>query len=453
MTLFQAAEAMGVNPPVGSRRCKIAGVCTDSRRLQAGELFFAIEGDRFDGHDFVKDALEAGACCAVVSRAECVDASLRSRLLIVRDVVTALATLATQRRRDFAGAVIAVTGSNGKTTTKEMIAHLLGGQMSGSASPKSFNNHIGVPLTVLAASSSDEFLVAEIGTNRPGEIRDLAAIVQPDIAVITSVGPTHLEGLGSVEAIAEEKASILESLSPGGSAIVNVDDEPIVEPCRRRFDIVGYGLSERADVRVADVRWSSGRLTFTVDRQAYRLPVLGAHNALNAAAAILVGREMDLDDRWMSQQLAEFLPPPMRLEVSKVGDLTIINDAYNANPQSMHSALRSLQEFPCSGKRIIAAGDMMELGETAEFHHEQLGRLAAGVDELVVVGQFSGCVSRGAIEAGMPSGSVTTCCSVEEAGRQLEGKVRDGDVVLIKGSRAVGMERLVAHLSGASARP
>ncbi|MBU0637625.1 MAG: UDP-N-acetylmuramoyl-tripeptide--D-alanyl-D-alanine ligase [Planctomycetes bacterium] len=441
----------------------VGGVSTDSRSVAPGELFFAVVGPRFDGHQFVAEALRRGAIGAVIdaSKTSEVARSLAAPgqpasaglLITVRDPVAALGKLAAYHRRQFAADVIAVVGSNGKTTTKAMIDHILSGRMRGRCSPKSFNNQIGVPLTLLSAQSSDEYLVVEIGTNAPGEISALAGIAQPELAVITCVGEEHLEGLGDIAGVAREECSILRTLRPGGFAAVNSDAPEIREHLAdSAVTIATFGRDAGADLRLTHTSYESPWLRFTLNnRFEYRLRVPGAHNAVNAAGAITVARRLAFEHEEIAARLETFTPPPMRVEVLQLGKVTVINDAYNANPRSALAAFDVLESQPCRGRRIVVFGEMLELGRrSAGLHRQVADRLARGrVDHVFLVGAAGELMYEALTENSLFGPSVERCPDVMACQARLIADVRDGDVVLLKASRAVELDRLVAPLRSA----
>jgi len=467
--------------PFGS----VSGVSIDSRKVLAGDLFVAIRGERFDGHLFVGEAFSAGAMAAVVRNdyepatpdrrgKRSVDRWADAVLIRVEDTVRALGRLARYYRRsviDGSVAVVAVTGSNGKTTTKSMIAHVLGGRWKGRAAIKSFNNAIGVPLTLLSTEPSDEFVVCEVGTNAPGEIAALARLIEPEVAVITGVAEVHLEGLGSLEGVAAEKLSLLGELRPDGCAVVNADPEVVrwsLRHDRQWMPVkkVTFGKWPEADLRLTDLRSIPGDasgvrtplpgLSFTVnDRFVYRLNTPGAHNAFNALAAIGVARRFGMDHDEIAARLESFELPPMRLHYERIGDLTLINDAYNANPSSVAAAVEVLLGTAAPGRRVFVLGDMRELGKVSEQRHRELAEHIgqSGIDLIIAIGDHARLVSRTAKAASGDRIATHGYASTALAGRRLVSHLRPNDTVLVKGSRALALERLVAAIRQWAARP
>ncbi len=462
LTLTEVVKAMAGRPWGELPTVSVGGVSTDSRTCAASDLFFCIRGPRFDGHDFAIAALKRGAVAVVVDaagaprvaeRLQTADVPLpRGAVLIeVPDTVAALGRLAAFHRTLLAAEVIAVVGSNGKTTTKAMIHHILSGRLRGRCSPKSFNNNIGVPLTLLSAEQGDEYLVVEIGTNAPGEIAALGAIAAPDAAVITCIGEEHLEGLGSVEGVAAEEAAILGALRKKGFAAVNIETEAIrAHLGREGIAVTTFGSHPEADVRLSDVRYESPWLRFTLNgRFPFRLRMPGTHNAANAAGAVTVARRLGYDYAEAAVRLESFVLPPMRNEVSEAGGVTIINDTYNANPQSAAAAIDVLMQMPCRGQRVAVFGEMRELGAQAVDLHRKVARKLreSGIQQVLLVGEAAGMMYD-ALSGGTLFGpKVERCGSVDECGARLMELLRPGDTVLLKASRAVELDRLVGPLT------
>jgi len=459
--LAEIVEAIGGRPRGEPPTASVGRVSTDSRTVAPADLFFALKGPRFDGHAFVADALRRGAVVAVVAAAQGaavaqavrdqLDRPVASAALIeVADPVKALGALATYHRRLLSANLIAVVGSNGKTTTKAMVHHILSARLTGHCSPKSFNNEIGVPLTLLSADAADEYMVVEIGTSAPGEVAALADLARPETAVLTSIGEEHLEGLRDLHGVAAEECSILHKLAPGGFAAVNVDN-PLVRAYLPQdgVTVTTFGATPDADLRLTGVRYEAPWLHFTLNgRFAYRLPMAGAHNATNAAGAITVARRLGFDHDEIAARLESFVPPPMRNEVLEIGGVTVVNDAYNANPRSALAALEVLESLPCRGRRIAVFGEMRELGgQSAELHRQVAERLARGrVDRVYLVGVAAELMGTALEERQRSGPQVKRCADVDECAARLQADVRDGDVLLLKASRAVGLERLVGPL-------
>jgi UDP-N-acetylmuramoyl-tripeptide--D-alanyl-D-alanine ligase len=449
LTLNEVVEAMrgrtAVTPPV----LNVSGVSTDSRTVRPGHLFFAIKGERFDGHDFVKDAFEHGATAAVVSRRELFDAGLGRPIIWVRDTVQALGALASYHRDQIAATVIAVTGSNGKTTTREMIHHLLSGRFRGSQAPKSYNNQIGVPLTLLSAGSCDEFLVVELGSNRHGEIQALAKAARPDIGVIVSIGPAHLEGFGNITAVMREKTSLLKEIRPGGLAVLNTDclkAGPDL-PEHTHLKVISFGESPGADVRLTEFEQNQEGIRFQYNgRFDVSASIPGRHNAVNALAAVVVAKRFGMSDDDIAERLRTFRLPEMRLQRIGLGDVEVILDAYNANPSSVAAALDVLDAMQSGRRHVLVIGDMAELGAESEALHRSVGRRisTARVDVLVTVGRRSEAIAE-ECKGCMPTHTYEDTTAASEA---LDEWLKPGDLVMIKGSRTMMLETIVDKLRG-----
>ncbi|MBP7933626.1 MAG: UDP-N-acetylmuramoyl-tripeptide--D-alanyl-D-alanine ligase [Phycisphaerae bacterium] len=483
LTLQEVVTAMEGTPdrpvPVGS----VSRVSIDSRAVVAGDLFVAIKGLQYDGHDYVGPACTAGAMAAVVRndylgpkpRGSAAGANPSAGLLIrVDSPVAALGRLARYYRRSVIGGsvkVVAVTGSNGKTTTKAMIGHVLSSKWRGRAGIKSFNNEIGVPLTLLSTEPSDTFLVCEVGTNAPGEIAALARLIEPEIAVITNVAEVHLQGLGTIEGVAREKLSLLSYVRPDGCAVINADLEVLRAMVLRERQYsavkkVMFGEWPEAELRLSGLRsvsdgggGSGGApcgTEFTVnDRFKYRLNVPGRHNAHNALAVIGVARRFGMEDEEIAAALATFTLPPMRLQYERLGGLTLINDGYNANPASMAAALNVLLEAGAAGRRVFVVGDMRELGAVSERCHRELadriGQLP--IDLLIAVGENAELMAKGVKRASAGRIETHAYATTEAARRRLVAFLRRDDTVLVKGSRALALERLVEAMEKWAQRP
>jgi len=432
----------------------VTAVNSDSRNIQPGQLFVALPGENFDGHQFLAQVFAAGAAGALVSSVKTLPADVLAKygncLIGVQDTIAGLGRLGHWHRDQVSAKVVAITGSNGKTTTKRMLHHILGKYLHGSCSPKSFNNNIGVPLTLLAVNEGDQYVVCEVGTNAPGEIAQLGEICRPDVAVITSVGETHLEKLGSLELVAREKSSLLKFVQPGGSAILWADSpelrhEAMVVAHEAKFPVTWFGNAADAQLRLTRFEGLGDRVNFYVnDTVDVSLPLPGRHNAMNAIAAMGAAVSLGLTLEQAADALADFGGVEMRLEVLQAGSIRLINDAYNANPSSMVAAADVLSDQPGS-RRVMVAGDMRELGEQSISLHERTGRdiAARKVDLLIGIGPLGRYIAQGASLAGMRTEWFE---SVEVAMTKLTALLKAGDVVLIKGSRAMAMERLVGPI-------
>lgn len=350
-------RAAGATPNVAdfaSRAPNFTGVSIDSRTTKEGNCFFAITGENFDGHDYVGKAFANGAACAVVGN-NFNNAELADRCLLrVDDTIKALGDHARQYRRQAGFRVVAITGSAGKTTTRHICHHVLSRRFNVHQSPKSFNNNIGLPLTLLGAESDTEIVVAELGSNHPGEISHLTDIAEPDIAVVTNVYPAHLEGFGDIQTIVKEKSSIAEGLAPNGVLIANADFEQLLQACRALdVALVTFGKSDRADCRVGDVHLEGPASRFTIDDTEVRLPLAGPGNVENALAAWAICSQLGMSIDEFAGAVESLPPVSMRTELLRIGTLTILSDCYNANPASMRNALEILAGLDSTGRHRL----------------------------------------------------------------------------------------------------
>jgi UDP-N-acetylmuramoyl-tripeptide--D-alanyl-D-alanine ligase len=421
------------------------GYSIDSRTIRAGELFFAVKGERFDGHDFVSVALENGAAAAVVRQDQWHRYSWTTKLLVVDDTLIALQTLATAVRKVWGKPLVGVTGSAGKTTTKEAIAHVLGARFRVLKSEGNFNNHFGLPLMLLKLEPEHEVAVIEMGMSHAGEIRALAKIAHPEIGVVTNVAPVHLEFFDSLAGIARAKYELIESLPANGTAVLNADDE-YVSQFGRDFKgrVVMYGTQVTADVRAENIeaRGAEGS-TFDVvtsgGRERASLPLVGEHNILNALAGVAAGLALGLKLSETVAALATLAPPDKRGQVVKLGNITVINDCYNSNPKALDAMIDALAAMPAV-RRIVVAGEMLELGPMGEEMHRAAGQSVAAkkIDVLIGVRGLAQAMTESAKQSGASAEFVAT---PEEAGAWLARETRDGDVVLLKASRGVKLEK------------
>jgi len=428
---------------IGNPRAVVTGVSTDTRRLARGDVFFALKARR-DGHHFVPQAFASGATAAVVSRM--VDVPPGKAAIVVDDTLAALGNLARWHRLNMPAAVIGITGSNGKTTTKEMLGCILSGAAATVKSPRSFNNAIGVPHTLFCLEPSDRYAVVEMGTNRRGEIGRLAEIARPEVGIVTNISATHLEGLGTITGVAEEKAALIEALPAGGLAVLNADDlrcRSFAERTSAR--VVTFGFSEGADVRAENLRATARGMHFEALGTTFFIPALGRHNAANALAAIAVAVTLGLEPALIRDQLAAFQPPPMRMQMMQVGGITVCNDAYNANFESMLAAVREYARMAVPGRKVVVCGDMLEMGDRSKAVHQEIGRRIAQArfDLLLTVGTESLHTATAAAAEGMPECRIAHCLTTEEAGELLPGLLERRDTLLLKASRRIGLDKLL----------
>ena len=443
---------------VGDGSRSFRGVGTDTRADLKGRLFVAIPGENHDGHDHLEAALAAGASSVLIESDFFDHGGVLPEGLngvVVTSVRPALAAMASAHRADLNGVVIGITGSSGKTTVRSMAQSVLGLKGSGTASIRSFNNDLGVPLTILAASKDDAWLLLEIGTNAPGEIASLTAIARPTIGIITGIGRAHLGGFGSEAAIAAEKASMLDVIGAesGGLAIVNVDGSAMrLELDRRRdsgLEITTYGEADDAD-RHLDARevLPSGGQRIKIGDFWADLSLDGRHNAINAVAVHELARRLGVDDVGVAAVFRTLEPPAMRFVRHSIDGVLVIDDTYNANPESMRASLETFAEVAATAeRRVVVLGAMHELGPASESLHLEIGALAAGIaDELVLVGEPEATWMQRGARAKEFAGRVTTSVDVAAATAFLEPRVRRGDAILLKGSRRVSLEIMVRGL-------
>ena len=428
----------------------ISSISTDSRTIMPGDCFFAITGEKFDGHDYIRNAFAEGAACAVVGSDRIVDCAGKI-VLKVDDTRKALGRLAREYRRQCGFKVVAITGSTGKTTTRQIIYHVLSRRYRVVQSPKNFNNDIGLPLSLLSAEPQDEIAVVELGTNCIGEIGDLTAIALPDIAVVTNVYPAHLAGFGSVEMIAREKLSIADGLQSGGVLIINGDFDLLVEECRNKgVPFTTFGKSAGCDVNAKDIAADGLAGRFTLDGVRIYLPLPGPGNIENAIAAWAVCRRFGISIDDFARDVKTLSAVSMRAEPMQIGTLTVLNDCYNANPGSMKNALATLAGLDSTGNRrlVFICGDMAELGPQSLRLHAELGGLIAktGVRVLLTVGELAKTAAQAAVKNAEYDLQTAAFGDTVSMCKCLEKFIKDSDIILVKGSRAVGLEKTVEKL-------
>ncbi|MCQ9206472.1 MAG: UDP-N-acetylmuramoyl-tripeptide--D-alanyl-D-alanine ligase [Omnitrophica bacterium] len=423
-------------------------ISIDSRVIKRGGIFIAIKGARFDGHDFVKEVFKKGASYAVVSKEMALAASDRKRIIKVKDTVWALGEIAKFHRQRFNIPVVAVTGSNGKTTVKNMVAFVLSAGYNVLKNEASRNNLIGLPLTLLGLRKKHRVAVLEMGMNRLGEIDRLSGIALPRIGVITNIGPSHLEFLGTLTNVLKAKSELLKRLSGSATAILNADDAYLGKIRGLKCRTVYFGIEKKCEFQAKDLQYKNNKWYFSLGKgKNFEIPILGRHNVYNALIAIAVGRQFGLSFSTIAKRIRQYRQPSsMRLEAESVLGVKILNDTYNSNPISMECAIAALARYETRGKRIVLCGDMMELGEHAQAWHEAVGRLIAKhpIDALVTLGKFSKFTSDAAKKMG-----IEILCHAEsgrEAEKFLKKITKPGDVVLVKGSRAMKMEKVIERL-------
>ena len=440
-------------------KSRFGEIVTDSTQVKPGSVFVALKGERHDGHRFIGDAMRRGAGCVIVHRAVPRTALGGATAIKVADTLRALGDLAHYRRRQLGPKVLAITGSNGKTTTKEMVAAILEeafGKRGGGIlkTEGNFNNLVGLPLTLLRLRRRDKIAVVELGTNHPGEIQRLTEIADPDFGMVTAVAAAHLEGLSSLAGVAREKGSLYRIMRTDGAAAVNLDD-PWVRRIAGKFHgrKITYGARGWVRARSWKLRGSGG-LQFKLQAGKrscnVQLKYIGRHNITNAlgAAAITLGAGAPLAA--VRRGLAKARPFAMRMQYEDWRGIGIINDAYNANPASMQAALQTLAELPCRGRRVAVLGDMFELGKHAAREHRSLGRNAArsGIDFLFLLGEQAELVRRGALAGGMSAARIIIGRDHADLGERLRALTQKGDWLLFKGSRGMRMEKALGVLKG-----
>lgn len=449
-------EATGANLISQGKVFIVKGVSIDSRSIKPGDLFLAIKGDNFDGHDFIDQAVKKGATCIIGERIRRGLLKKKSKLyknvsfLEVDETIKALGDIARFHRNKFDLPVVAVTGSNGKTTTKEMISWVLSKEFNVLKNEGTKNNQIGVPLTLLNLNHRHQVVVVELGTNQFGEIEYLSGICRPSIGVITNIGPSHLEQLVSLNGVLLEKSALLENLQLPGIAILNNDDEKLrgkISAENNNVFVLGFGIAQRSDFQAADIKVSSDKIGFWINsKQKITLKTPGSCNIYNALAAITVGRVFGIAYKDIALRLSSCSFPKSRLNIKKIKDTTFIDDSYNSNPLSLKNALSTLAELKTKGRKIVVMGDMLELGNAKESYHRDAGENAAGVcDVLVTVGKLAKLAAQTARSCGFDIKNIFTCSSSSEAKEVLFNKISPdkNDVVLIKGSRLMALEEII----------
>lgn len=448
MATFSLAEIMGAtgaNLIGGPQEGRIESICTDSRQVQPKSLFIPLHGEKFDGHDFISGAVQKGTV-AVLTEKE-ITCEPQVSVLLVKNTLVALQMLARYHRRRCECRVVAVTGSNGKTTTKDLIATVLSQKFNVCKTNKNYNNEIGLPLTLLQIEKEHEVCVVEMGMRGLGQIAELARIAEPDVGVVTNVGVSHIELLGTKENIAKAKSELVASLSDKGTAVLNSDDALVAAMAKQaKGRVIEYGMGNQAMVQALDVVYEKGKTRFTCRSFDEVFPVtmslLGEHNVYNALAAIAVARLEGVPTNKIQRGLAQAEMGSMRQEVVDVDGIRFVNDTYNANPVSVQAALHTLQQFG-NGRKVLVLGDMLELGEKAKEFHRDLATVVhdVGVELVVTVGDLAAELARSVKREGFAD--TVACASIATAVESLKNLLREGDVVLVKGSRSMGMERIV----------
>lgn len=434
----------------GNADLRVKGISIDSRTIGPGECFMAIKGDNFDGHDFIEEAIKKGATCIIAKHQTSDTRHQKVNFIEVKDTIKALGEIARFHRQKFNIPVIAVTGSNGKTTTKEMLAWVLAKRFKVLKNEGTKNNHIGLPMTLLNLDGAHEIAVLEVGTNHFGEVKNLSLIAHPNIGVITNIGPAHLEFLRNLEGVFCEKYTLIENLKSPCLAILNADDNLLKRRVAKRFKkpfIAGFGIKHPADFSAKQIKRYKDGLEFLVNKKyKFTLRTPGVYNIYNALACIAVARIFGIEYKDMMERLARFKFPFGRLNLLTLKKVRFIDDTYNSNPLSLIHALDALSSFKVKGRRILVMGDMMELGGAKTLFHSQAGRkVAQACDAFIAVGRLSRLTAKVARACGFDASNIFSCENSLQARDILFNKISPGsdDVVLVKGSRAMKMEKVL----------
>jgi UDP-N-acetylmuramoyl-tripeptide--D-alanyl-D-alanine ligase len=458
-TLEEVARFSGGRVIKGDPALPVDRLHTDTRSMAAGDCFVALSGDRFDGHEFVREVKDRGAVAALVSNRLIPDLPDDLGLVEVPNTLEALQLFAATYRRLLSVRTIGVTGSSGKTSTKELIAAVLHTRFKTKATEGNLNNHIGVPLTLIGLDEGDEYGVIEMGMNHPGEIAPLARMAAPEIGVISSIGSAHIEFFHNQAAIADEKSELISALPANGRAVLNSDDEwSRYISHRSKAPVIWVGEGEHSTWRAEELQITTGGLSFKMvhgdDSVMVRLPVFNRVMAGNALLAAAVGDVCGLSLAEIAQGLESVRLPGARMQVAQARGAWIINDAYNANPDSMRAAVVALKEFPGAQRRLAVLGSMGELGQHAAEMHRAVGKFVAqqNIEFLLAVGPHADAYRAGAIAGGIDRDKVAVAVDAEEATSGLLTRMREGDAILVKGSHFMGLERLVAAVAEKEAR-
>src|SRR6266481_4082707 len=449
LSISEIAEFAGAAVSSGRGNVSIDKISTDSRTLKRGELFVALRGENFDAHNFVESVAKAGAAGAIVDSNWMGKIPENFTLIRTEDTLQAYQNLAANYRKSLLLKVVAITGSNGKTSTKDFTAAVLGRRFRVTKTQGNFNNHVGLPRTILEATSQDEVAVWEIGMNHPGEVAVLAKIAAADVGIITNIGVAHIEFMGSREKIAEEKGALAEAVGTQGTVILNADD-PFTRSIatRAHAKLILAGITA-GNIRAGEISQSGTGTDFTILEGAHRcraqLAVPGLHMVQNALLAVAAGRAFGLSLEDCGAGLIAAPLTKARLQIKDLGGVQFLDDSYNANPDSMKAALRTLVELDADGKRIAVLGEMHELGDESERGHREVGEIAAAlkIDQLIAIGAAATAIADGARHAGLQKTAVVN--STSEAAELLNEIAGPGDLILIKGSRASRTEEVIEH--------
>ncbi len=436
----------------GNKNDLVENITIDTRKLNFGDLFIAIRGKLHDGHSFINDALEKGAKTIITEDSKLdLETWKTINIIEVQNTTKALGDIARYYRKRYKPMVIAITGSNGKTTTKEMTAKILARNYRTVAAPASFNNEIGVPLTILQMDKETEVLILEMEMNEIGGIKSLCEIALPDIGVITNIGDTHLQFLFTRKGVIQEKSELLDAIKNNGTAILNADDPSVMEMWQgyKFKHHLTFSIEKSSDLYATKIvnHHENGTEFLLCGKYLTKLRVPGVYNIYNFLGAASVARALECKFEDITAAIDDFKPAPMRMEQINIDDIEIINDAFNANPQSMLAALETFADFMCAGKKIAILGDMLELGQKSTELHRSLGeKLPSSINMLITVGEQAKYIASGAINAGRKTEEVITCKDHQEAYNKLIDILKNGDKILVKGSRLMKLEEIITKL-------
>ena len=443
--IISAINAEVIN---GDKKIIFSEIVTDSRKIIDGSLFIAIKGETFNGEDFAVEAINKGAAGVIVSK-DCPKKNLPSSGIIfkVDDTLKAYQMIARQWRMKFNIPIVSITGSNGKTTTKDLTAAVLSAKGEVQKTSGNFNNEIGVPLTLLGINENHKSAVVEIGMRGLHQIEGLAKIVKPNIGIVTNVGETHIELLGSIENIARAKRELVEAIESGGTVILNADDPNVINMknfVKSGVKVITFAIDNAADIHAENISTDSTSTRFIVNGKNFEIPMLGKHNVSNALAAIAAGVAVNLNLDQIAEGLKNLSATKMRFETIERNGLHIINDAYNASPLSMRAALQTTAEI-ASGRKIAVLGDMLELGDISENTHREVGAevVKNNFDLLITFGELGKFIAEGARSAGLDPKKIFTSDTHEQAADHLKKIISAGDTILFKGSRGMKMEKII----------
>lgn len=431
---------------------KIKGVSIDSRTIQKGNLFIAIKGEKHDGHKFIAQSFKNGAILAIAEENKIVDQNIAGLPVIaVKDGRKALYDLALWYRKKFDLPTVAITGSNGKTTTKEMVTAVLSEKYKVLKTPKSYNNLIGIPLTLFEIEPKTEVLVLELGMSSPGEIAKLTKLTKPDWGVITNIGPAHLEFMKSLENIAKAKFELLDNMESDKTLVLNADDKYLSKKIKKeKRRVLTFAIENPADFKASSIGLNAnGQPHFKVNNKTIiNLNILGKHNIYNALVAFALGREFKISENSIKKNLEHYKPAHLRMEITKIRGINLINDAYNANPVSMQCALETLVQMKTQGRKIAVLGDMLELGEKSKQLHTKIGQKAGelGIDYLLLKGDFSKAIADAASQKGLSRNRIKTFENNSQISSWLLDNLKIKDTVLFKASRRMEFEKIVETL-------